>query len=261
MEPLYNAIGAGYRATRRANPGICRMLAQLAGIYPGGTFLDLACGTGNYTSALAALAGQWHGVDISDQMLHQAAAANPDIEWRIAGADALPYQDGFFNGAICTLAIHHFPNLHEPFKEVFRVLYAGPFVLFTAFPEQMRTYWLCHYFPEMMERSIQQMPARAAVTEALHNAGFTVDEIIPYHIPANLDDLFLYSGKDRPQLYLDSIVRSNISSFAALCPEAELNSGLQALQNDLTTGAFPMIAERYSADTGDYVFVVARKPS
>lgn len=258
-QPLYNTIGATYGTTRHADQGISGMLAQLVGIHPDGIFLDLACGTGNYTSALAGFGGQWHGVDISERMLDQASAANPDIQWKLAGADALPYQDGLFNGAICTLAIHHFQTLRDPFSEVFRVLDAGPFVIFTAFPEQMRNYWLCHYFPEMMEHSIQQMPAKTAVMEALQDEGFTIDDILPYHVPGDLGDLFLYAGKNRPQLYLDPSIRSNISSFAALCPAEELQSGLQTLQHDLATGEFKTVAERYSGDTGDYAYVVARK--
>lgn len=257
--PLYNSIGSTYGATRHADPAISRTLAQLVGIENGASFLDLACGTGNYTCALAALGGTWHGVDISEEMLRQASVKNHDIEWSQAAADALPFDDGTFNGAICTLAIHHFPELHAPFREVFRVLKEGVFAIFTPLPEQMRHYWLYHYFPEMMERSTRQVPSRESILGVLRDAGFEIDAVVPFDITNDLQDLFLYAGKDRPELYLDPVIRSNISSFAMLCPEEELRSGLEALRDDIGSGMFRGIAEGYAEDGGDYAYVVARK--
>jgi len=259
MEPLYDSIGNLYGATRRADPTIARTLARLVDAGRDASFLDLACGTGNYTCALAALGGRWHGIDISDAMLQQASARSREIDWRQGSADALPYDDRSFSGAICTLAIHHFPALHAPFKEVFRVLDEGAFVIFTAFPEQMRSYWLRHYFPAMMERSIEQMPARRTVLDALSDAGFAIDEIVPFNVTNDLEDLFLYAGKERPGLYLDPIIRANISSFAALSSEEELRTGLERLARDIENGSFHDVARRYAGSDGDYAFVVARK--
>ena len=51
-----------------------------------------------------------------------------------------------------------------------------------------------------------------------------------------LQDLFLYSGKHRPDLYLDPAVRDNISSFANLAPVSELQDGLALLASDIQTG-------------------------
>jgi hypothetical protein len=138
------------------------------------------------------------------------------------------------------------------------VLDRGRFVVFTAFPEQMRGYWLCHYFPEMMRRSIEQMPSRESVVAALQDAGFTIEEIVPFHVTDRLQDLFLYAGKERPRLYLDPLVRANIFSFAALCSPDELEAGLRALGDDLESGEFGRVAERYSSPDGDYAFVVGR---
>ena len=198
-------------------------------------------------------------LDISDVMLRGASAKSDAVEWRLASADALPYEEETFQGAICTLAIHHFPALAPAFGEIFRVLDEGSLVLFTAFPEQMRGYWLRHYFPEMMERSIRQMPSRDAVLGALGEAGFELDAVVPYHIADDLRDLFLYAGKRRPELYLDPVVRANISSFAALCSPEELAAGLQGLRDDIASGSLGEVAERYAGDDGDYAYVIARK--
>lgn len=265
--PLYDSIGTSYTATRRADPGIVATLARLLGLRPGSDapFLDLACGTGNYTTALAAIGGRWQGVDVSRTMLDKAAnraregASNPAIEWRLGNAMSLPFADGSFRGVSCTLATHHFPELLTPFREAQRVMSSGRIVLFTAFPEQMQRYWLCHYFPRMLERSCASMPTRAATEDALRAAGFVDVEVIPFEVTNDLQDLFLQSGKQRPEIYFDATVRANISSFAAQSEPAEVEQGLERLRADLSDGTFESVARRYDGATGDYVFVAATK--
>ena len=259
MQPLYNEIGSTYCATRCADPAIAKTLANLVEVHNGRRFLDLACGTGNYTTALAEIGGEWHGCDISDVMINQARSRSTSIDWQLSKADLLPYQSQYFDGAMCTLAIHHFPDLLKPFQEVHRILDQGIFALFTAFPEQMERYWLCHYFPEMMKSSIAQMPAQELVAAALQSAGFEIEKIVPFYITNELQDLFLYSGKDRPSQYLDSAVRANISSFASRCSAGELASGLERLSRDIASGQFSTVAASYQSMLGDYAYVVARK--
>jgi ubiquinone/menaquinone biosynthesis C-methylase UbiE len=257
---LYDTIGASYGATRRADSGILGELAKHVELRAGDEFLDLGCGTGNYTCALAAAGGQWHGVEPSAEMLEQAKSKGRQVSWMLADAQSLPYEDDTFAGAICTLAIHHFPALEAPFAEVARVLRAGKFVVFTAFPEQMQSYWLCHYFPRMMEKSIERMPRKETVLRALGEAGFSAPSVVPFAVSDRLQDLFLYSGKVRPQIYLSASVRSNISSFATLCPPSELEEGLERLRADIAEDRFQSVARQYASTAGDYAFVVAEKP-
>jgi SAM-dependent methyltransferase len=256
---LYDSIGVGYGSTRRADPAITATLARHLQLRADARFLDLACGSGNYSIALAALGGQWQGLDQSRQMLERARERSTQVGWLHGDAGALPFAPQQFDGVVCTLAIHHFPALERPFAEVSRVLASGPFVIFTAFAEQMQHYWLGHYFPKMMGLSIEKMPTRAAVVGALHAAGFGAPEIVPFGVSNGLQDLFLYAGKLRPRLYLDAAVRANISSFATLCPPQELHEGLAALRADIECDRFAEVAARYPSALGDYAFVVARK--
>ena len=258
--PLYDRIGAGYDATRRADPAIVATLARLLRLQDTGRYLDLACGTGHYTAELAAQGGRWHGIDASQRMLDPARRQATAIDWRRGDAEALPYAARYFDGVMCTLAIHHFADLRMVFTEVARVLGNGPLVLFTAFAEQMRHYWLWRYFPRMMAASTAQMPARDGVLEALAAAGFEAPRIEPFQVRDSLQDLFLYAGRQRPALYLDAAVRANISSFARLCPPGELHDGLAALQADLHAGRADTLATLPDEPAGDYAFVVARRP-
>jgi ubiquinone/menaquinone biosynthesis C-methylase UbiE len=259
MQVVYDSIGSTYSFTRCADPAIARGLAHHVGAKTGCSFLDVACGTGHYTKAIAAFGGDWHGADISEVMLKQAKEGSSEIKWSVSSADSLPYPDSFFDGVICSLAIHHFRELAPAFRSIWQVLKKGHFVIFTAFPEQMYEYWLCNYFPEMMRRSAEKMPTKQLVISELQAVGFEIETIVPFDVTNGLQDLFLYSGKDRPEIYFDSAVRANISSFALLCPPEELRAGLIALRADLGSGRFQEIAQRHATTAGDYVYVVANK--
>lgn len=258
MHPLYDVIGSTYSQSRRADPAIVQALARDIRLTDAGAYLDLACGTGNYTSALSALGGVWTAVDVSELMLAQARSRDGSITWIRSNADSLPFPSGSFDAAICTLAIHHFESLEAPFAEVRRTLRSGTFVIFTGLAEQMRHYWLCHYFPQMMKRSIARMPSEARIRAALNRSGFKRVDVAPFFVTSELQDLFLYSGKHRPELYLDGAIRANISSFANLAADEELQVGLARLAADLESGAFASIRNAYSTAEGDYAFIIAR---
>jgi len=131
----YDAIGPQYDQTRRADTRITATLHRHLGPTAGGRFLDLACGTGNYTIALANVGLAVYGVDCCEAMIRIARQKMPALPWSVAEADALPFVDDAFSGTICTLAIHHFDNLRTVFAEVHRVMGPGRFVIFTSSPE------------------------------------------------------------------------------------------------------------------------------
>lgn len=255
---LYDSIGSTYASSRCADAGIAHTLARELRLSSSGAYLDLACGTGSYTAALSGLAGKWSAIDVSRVMLDQARHKSNDIAWVQAGADAIPFPDASFDGAICTLAIHHFPALEPPFAEVHRTLRSGAFVIFTGLAEQMRQYWLCDYFPQMMARAIEKMPTESQIRTALEMSGFKSVTVTPFFVTDELQDLFLYSGKHRPSLYLNPDIRANISSFAHLASNDELQEGVARLAADLQSGNFASVKARYTTELGDYAFVSAR---
>ncbi len=101
------------------------------------------------------------------------------------------------------------------------------------------------------------MPSLEKVTYALNEAGFSSVNIEPYSISENLQDLFLYSGKYRPEIYLDENIRSGISTFALLASADEITVGCQRLAADINTGRIQEIINKYQNNHGDYLFVVA----
>ncbi|MBW4541369.1 MAG: methyltransferase domain-containing protein [Myxacorys chilensis ATA2-1-KO14] len=253
---LYDHIGQKYDTTRQADPYIANRLAHHLHIQPERYYLDVACGTGNYTLALAQRGGSWHAVDQSPHMIAAARAKGKFVQWEVAGATSLPYGDAIFNGVVCTLAIHHFDALLPTFHEVHRVLKSGPFVLLTATPEQIQGYWLARYFPEAIRKAAEQMPSLEVVSEALHDAGFARVETEPYQVAEDLQDFFLYSGKHRPELYLDAQVRAGISTFALFADAAEVEAGCEQLAADVESGYIEEILEHHK-QTSDYLFTIA----
>ncbi len=262
MEPAYNKIGKGYDTTRRADLEILQNFLTLLNVKEDGCYLDIACGTGNYTVELAKHGGSWFAFDQSALMLNEACSKSSCIHWSIMDVEQTSYEDNKFNSAICSLAIHHFNDLNLAFNEISRILMcSGRFVIFTSTPEQMQGYWLNHYFPIMMQASIKKMPVLEKIKSALHNAGFNISETRKFNVTNSLTDLFLYSGKQRPEIYLSESIRSGISSFHNLCTEDELKSGLSNLESDLKTGKIYEVIANHHNENGDYCFIAATKSS
>ena len=256
MEAIYDKIGVDYDTTREADPVILSKLASLLDIHSSKKYVDVACGTGNYTSELAYFGGDWSAFDHSQQMLSEARTKSSLVNWQQFDVADTAYDDNYFDGATCSLAIHHFPNLGKAFTEIARILkLRGKLIIFTATPDQMKSYWLNHYFPIMMERSCDQMPSLELIEPSLKKTGINIEVTEPFFITPDLQDLFLYSGKQRPEMYLSDSVRNGISSFHNYCSESELSNGLGRLSEDIETGAIKAIMEKYESDNGDYLFI------
>ena len=259
MNSRYDTIGVGYDVTRRADPYIAGRLAHHLAIGAESTYLDVACGSGNYTVALAGLGGRWHGADQSREMIRSAKPKSGGISWCQADAAALPFRDGVFDGAICTLAIHHFDALVPVFREIYRIAGEGRLVIFKATPEQMKGYWLNEYFPVAMAKSMEQMPEPELVQDSLTAAGFRVTFTEAYEVLPDLQDFFLYSGKHHPEMYLSETVRKGISTFASLAEPVEVISGCARLRADIESGRIDQVMKSYRRQQGDYLFMVCEK--
>jgi ubiquinone/menaquinone biosynthesis C-methylase UbiE len=257
---LYNSIGTGYNIKRCADAYLAERFYQLLCVSPNGLYLDIGCGTGNYTIALQEKGLKIMGVDPSEKMLQQAMQRSSNVSWVAGAAEKLPLEDKLFDGIMGMLTIHHWTDLHSAFTELSRVLKGnGKIVLFTSTPEQMEGYWLNHYFPLMMKESLLQMPSLEKIRSAATAAGLEIADTEKYFIKDKLQDHFLYVGKNKPELYFDETIRNGISSFAAIAHVKEVNTGLQTLRNDIDKCVFPKIGQQYENDMGDYIFVILQK--
>ncbi|GAA0453581.1 class I SAM-dependent methyltransferase [Alkalibacillus silvisoli] len=259
MKSLYDTIGKDYDTTRKADPEITRRLTHHLQIPSESKVLDVACGTGNYTVAIQESGLQMVGCDISNEMLTRAKGKSQYVQWDYADVTQLPYSDHSFDGVTCILSIHHFDDLVAAFKEVYRVIDQGRFVIFTSDPNQMNNYWLKEYFPKAIEQSAKKMPGISNVNEILEDAGFEIVGQETFLIQPSLQDFFLYSGKFDPHMYLDEKVRSGISTFANIASEEEINEGCRRLSHDIETNRIEYVLAKHSSVIGDYVYIVAEK--
>ena len=70
-------------------------------IQTGSKVLDLGCGTGRTTRYLKDERGaNVVGVDVAPNMVKRATELHPDIEFRVADARSLPYENGYFDHVV-----------------------------------------------------------------------------------------------------------------------------------------------------------------
>src|SRR5690606_33495093 len=79
----FDKIGIGYNSTRKADPFLADKLLEHLNPEKAGTYLDIGCGTGNYTSELEKRGFKLIGIDPSENMLEVARRTNSNIDWRI----------------------------------------------------------------------------------------------------------------------------------------------------------------------------------
>jgi ubiquinone/menaquinone biosynthesis C-methylase UbiE len=260
MEAKYDAIGINYNETRKADPYLVSQFYKLLNPIIDNSYLDIGCGTGNYTIALQNKGLQFSGIDPSLKMLDEAKKKAPPIKWKLGTAEQTGLASESVDGITACLTLHHWADVNKGFVELYRVLKPqSKLVIFTSTPKQMKGYWLHHYFPKMLADAIKQMPKLKNVLTGLTKAGFKTIEQHPYFVKLDLEDLFLYSGKHVPEIYFNTQIRQGISSFSDLAHQDEIISGLAHLKSDIASGDINNIIKKYKNDTGDYLFIVGQK--
>jgi SAM-dependent methyltransferase len=132
-EARYDGLADWYQEFRPAlSEEELSALARLLG--PGnGRCLDLACGTGLPTEAVAGLGWSVVGVDVSADLLEVARARGLEVVQ--APADDLPLEDASFDAAVSVLTHTDVDEFAEAVAEVARVLKpAAPFVYVGVHP-------------------------------------------------------------------------------------------------------------------------------
>jgi SAM-dependent methyltransferase len=120
---------SGVRGSAQFIDRIARLHAEsLQGIT--GAVLDVACGPATYTRRLASPSRSVYGIDISMGVLQQGTAyvAREGITGvRLARArvEELPFADTVFDGAVCSGALHLFPDTVRSLREIARTLKPG----------------------------------------------------------------------------------------------------------------------------------------
>lgn len=120
------------------HPFIVEKITELTGFARFESVLDVACGTGQSTRAIAEIADRVIGIDSSAGMLAQAKGG-PNICYQRASAESLPFAEASFDLVTVGLAFHWFDQ-HQFLNEARRVLRdAGWLVIYnSAFLGELR---------------------------------------------------------------------------------------------------------------------------
>lgn len=129
----YDNIGTYYNQTRRADPYLLEQMLRKFQATENQRYLDIGCGTGNYTIALYEKGLTITGLDPSLKMLQTANAKNSNIKWTQGSAENIPFENYSFDAALASLTLHHWNSLKDGFRELSRVLKSGgQFTIFTS---------------------------------------------------------------------------------------------------------------------------------
>ena len=149
-------------------------LVERLGDLRGRRMLDVGCGTGRLSLALAERAGAkvW-GVDASPEMLAQARAkAPPGAAFKEAHAESLPFKDGWFERVVLWLVIH-LVDRKAALAEARRVLRTDGRIVVATFDEShFDAFWLNRYLPSIEPIDRARFPTRAELERELAAAGF-----------------------------------------------------------------------------------------
>jgi SAM-dependent methyltransferase len=115
------------RHVGRYSPQLASALIEFAGVKVGMRALDVGCGPGTLTAALAERLGPASvcGADPSKEFLEAFGARLPGVEVALAGAEALPFPNGAFDAVLSQLVINFMADAEVGVREMERVARSG----------------------------------------------------------------------------------------------------------------------------------------
>jgi SAM-dependent methyltransferase len=219
---LYDCIGHRYADLRRPDPRIAAILEAALG--DAASVVNVGAGAGSYEPLDRTVLA----IEPSEVMLRQRPTeAAPSVR---ALAEALPLVSASVDAAMGVLTVHHWADMERGLAEMARVA-RERVVLLTWVPDAQPFWLTADYFPEIAADDRRIFPSTPALSALLERIIGPV-QMAPIPIPHDCSDGFLCAYWRRPESYLNSHVRSAISSFAKIDAEP----GLARLRSDLASG-------------------------
>lgn len=217
---IYDHIGTTYEANRGSDPVISSEIARSLGASE--SVINVGAGTGSYEPVGRFVLAVEPSIEMIKQRDDRAA---PVVQGR---AEALPVASKSFDAALAVLTIHHWSDVAAGLTELARVAQDRAVIL--TWDSSVTSFWLYDYFPEILEIDVSIFPSIIDIERSLGNVQAAT---IP--IGHACADGFLGAYWRRPEQYLDSRIRSGMSTFSKLNDTA---SGVRQLESDLNDGTW-----------------------
>jgi ubiquinone/menaquinone biosynthesis C-methylase UbiE len=135
-------------------------------VAPNKRVLDIGCGPGVFTARLAREGAEVVGIDFSDQMIRIAKQQFPAIDFRVADAERLPFEDGAFDLVIGIHVVHHLARPRVVIESVFRVTKPDGHFAFSI-PDQLRQASFGSFFSAVSKHhQMEAMPGGPLLMES-----------------------------------------------------------------------------------------------
>jgi SAM-dependent methyltransferase len=187
---------AAYDAGRGYSPTVLTFwLDVISRLVPKDTvskILDMGCGTGRYSTALAVhFDACVVAVDPSEKMLTEARKkVSERVRYERASAESLPLPDASVDMVFMSMVFHHFDDPDQAVKECRRVLrQSGTVCLRAATIDQIKTYPYVPFFPRSGAILNDILQSQALIETIFVNAGFHLadHQLIRSEVAGNWD--------------------------------------------------------------------------
>src|SRR5579875_605465 len=180
-----------------------RRMVDAVGAEPG-RVLDVACGPGIVSAALAPRAREVVALDITPEMLRKARerceqAGLGNVSFREGSATDLPFDAAAFDTVVTRLSIHHFDQPRRAVAEMARVLRAGGrlVVADVVSSENAGESELHNALEVVRDPSHARMLPASALAALVRDAGLTVEAEARWDQPREFEEWAAIVGDER----------------------------------------------------------------
>ena len=160
-----------------------------------GSVLDVACGPGILSAAIAKTAREVVAFDLTPEMLKKAAqrcneAGLANVRFREGNAAELPFADATFDAVVTRLSVHHFDRPARVICEIFRILRpGGKFVVADVISsEAPAESELQNAIEILRDPSHVRMPPGSELSSLVQRAGFAIESLAAWDKPREFEE-------------------------------------------------------------------------